>query len=193
MNSIVRSGLAFSLLVAAAACSDGSGAKEAAPQPAKPIDAGRFYTGRWYEIGRTPMSLTNGCVAGTTDYYKDAKGQIVDRDACRQTTPEGKEKVLAGPVQFLDAGNTKISVGYKVFAVFTAKKTYWMLDHGDDYQWFIVSDPSFKMLSLFTRAPRPSKEEVKSLTERAAALGYNTAKLEFPAQFPPGEGEPTPH
>jgi lipocalin len=29
----------------------------AAPQPAKPIDATRFYTGTWYEIARTPMSI----------------------------------------------------------------------------------------------------------------------------------------
>ena len=35
-----------------------------APEPAKPIDAAQFYAGRWYEIGRNPMRLTDGCVAG---------------------------------------------------------------------------------------------------------------------------------
>ncbi len=44
-----------------------------APEPAKPIDAARFYVGRWYEIARTPMSLTKDCVAGTTDYLRDAR------------------------------------------------------------------------------------------------------------------------
>jgi apolipoprotein D and lipocalin family protein len=39
-----------------------------APEPAKPVEASSFYAGRWYEIGRTPMRLTDGCVAGYTDY-----------------------------------------------------------------------------------------------------------------------------
>jgi apolipoprotein D and lipocalin family protein len=29
-----------------------------APEPAKPVDAASFYTGRWYEIGRTPRAST---------------------------------------------------------------------------------------------------------------------------------------
>jgi apolipoprotein D and lipocalin family protein len=93
----------------------------------------------------------------------------------------------------LDPENNKVSVGYKVFGVFTANVTYWMLDHGDDYQWFIVSDPHFKNVSLFTRSPRPSKEQVAALTQRAQALGYDTSKLEYPTQFPPGEGEAASH
>jgi lipocalin len=64
-----------------------------------------------------------------------------------------------------------------------------MLDHGDDHRWFIVSDPAFKSLSLFTRAARPSLEEVKQLTARAGSLGYDTSKLDYPTPFPPGEGE----
>jgi apolipoprotein D and lipocalin family protein len=68
-----------------------------------------------------------------------------------------------------------------------------MLDHGDDYRWFIVSDPAFKNLSLFTRAPRPPADEVKQLAARAQALGYDVTKLEYPTQFPAGEGEPAAH
>ncbi len=164
-----------------------------APAPAKTIDAARFYVGRWYEIARTPMSLTKDCVAGTTDYLRDAHGRLIDRDACRQGAPDGKEKVFAGPVTILNPGeNTKVAVHYKVFGIFTATKTYWMLDHGDDYQWFIVSDPELKMLSLFTRTPRPPKEEVDALLARAKTTGYDVSKLEFPTQFPPGQGAAEP-
>jgi apolipoprotein D and lipocalin family protein len=182
--------LALGMTAACAAMpSDGT-----APSPAKPIDEARFYTGRWYEIARTPMKLTDGCVAGTTDYYKDEGGQLIDRDACRQDTPEGKEKLFAGPATIVNPGdNTKVQVHYKVFKLFTANKTYWMLDHDDAYSWFIVSDPAFKNLSLFTRSPRPSEAEVHQLTARAQALGYDVAKLEYPKQFPAGEGEAPPH
>jgi apolipoprotein D and lipocalin family protein len=190
MNRVVNQGLVCGLALAAVAAGGlATAGAPAAPEPAKPIDAARFYTGRWYEIGRTPMGLTNGCVAGTTDYYTDADGKMIDRDACRKGAPEGKEKVFAGPVVTLNPGeNTKIRVSYKVFGLFTAPKTWWILDHGDDYGWFIVSDPSFKSLSLFTRTPRPSQTQVEKLTARAGSLGYDTSKLEYPTQFPPGEG-----
>jgi len=180
--------LAAALATSVAAC---AGMDEAprAPQPARPIDTARFYTGRWYEIARTPMKLTDGCVSGTTDYYRGADGGLIDRDACRKDTPEGQEKLFAGPATILNPGeNTKVSVHYKVFGVFTVSKTYWMLDHGDDYRWFIVSDPAFKSVSLFTRAPRPQPAEVQALAARAQALGYDTGKLEYPTPFPPGEG-----
>jgi apolipoprotein D and lipocalin family protein len=186
---ILTSVAAAAVALLAAGCAGMSNAEQtaAAPQPAKPIDAARFYTGRWYEIGRTPMKLTDGCVAGTTDYFKDGDGKLIDRDACRDGGPSGKEKVYAGPVTFLDASNAKVKVAYKVFGPFGASRTYWMLDHDDAYSWFIVSDPQFKNVSLFTRAPRPSADEVARLTARAKALGYDVSKLEYPAQFPPGQ------
>jgi apolipoprotein D and lipocalin family protein len=194
MSRAFTYGILSSVAIAAAACAAVADDKPMAPAPTKPIDAAQFYTGRWYEIARTPMKLTDGCVSGTTDYYKDADGKLIDRDACRAGTPEGKEKVFAGPVTILNPGeNTKVSVRYTVFGVFPVSKTYWMLDHGDDYRWFIVSDPAFKNLSLFTRAPRPPADEVKQLAARAQALGYDVTKLEYPTQFPAGEGEPAAH
>ena len=85
-----------------------------APEPAKPIDAAPFYAGRWYEIGRTPMSLTDGCVAGYTDYQmKD--GGLYERDACRDKTPDGEEKVIGGPLNIGNPENTKVHVTYHVF------------------------------------------------------------------------------
>jgi apolipoprotein D and lipocalin family protein len=162
-----------------------------APEPAKPVDAARFFIGRWYEIARTPMKLTDGCVAGTTDFFKDSKGRTIDRDACRSDTPEGKEKKFEGPITILDpTQSNKFRVDYKLFGPIHAPKTWWILDHGDDYQWFIVSDPEFKTVSLFTRAPNPAPPEIDQLTARAKALGYDASKLEHPAQFPPGEGRP---
>ena len=162
--------------------------EQGAPQPVKPIDAAQFYTGRWYEIARTPQWITKGCVAGTTDYLKEPTGRMIDRDACRDGGPMGKEKLFAGPVTILNPGqNTKVTVDYKVFGFFTVSRTYWMLDHGDDYGWFIASDPTFKSMNLFTRNPRPSPDTVKQLTAMAAALGYDVSKLEFPTQLPPGQ------
>jgi apolipoprotein D and lipocalin family protein len=183
-TAIKRSLLAIlSLALTACAMRDAS----TAPQPAKPIDTARFYSGRWYEIARTPMMFTNGCVAGTTDFFHRPDGQLIERDACRRGTPTGSEKIFQGPADILNPGeNTKITVHYTLYGFIPVSQTYWMLDHADDYSWFIVSTPTLSNIALLGRTPRPSAAEIAALTARAQNLGYDTSKLEYPEEFPPG-------
>lgn len=161
-----------------------------APPPPGSVDAARLFTGRWYEIARTPMRITDGCVAGTTDYIRSADGQLRELDACHMNSPAGEKKSIEGPVTILNPPqNTETLVRYHVFyGLIPITRRYWIYGHGADYDWFIFGDPEFKYISIFTRTPRPSPEEVKALTARAKALGYDTSKLEYPAQFPPGAG-----
>jgi apolipoprotein D and lipocalin family protein len=161
--------------------------KVVAPQPARPIDAERFYDGRWYEIARTPLSVTDGCVAGTTDFVRSPDSRLTERDLCRQGSPDGKEKVFEGRVTILDPGtNAKIQVRYIVFGVLPITKTYWMLDHDPNYQWFITADPPLENVAILTRAAHPSQAEIDALTNRVRQLGYDPAKLEYPTLFPAG-------
>jgi apolipoprotein D and lipocalin family protein len=154
-----------------------------APAPAKPVDAARFYAGVWAEIGRRPMSLTNGCVAGATRYTLTAPDRVEVRDTCRQGSPTGKEKAIGGPARILDPGtNARLHVGYRLFGFITLGRDYWVLDHDDDYTWFISADPSFENLWIYARDPRLDPALRARLVARAAALGYDTSKLEFPAQ-----------
>lgn len=157
-----------------------------APEPVRPVDAPSHFSGRWYEIGRTPMRLTDGCVAGYTDYVT-RDGQLTQRDGCRDGAPSGKEKVIAGPLKILNPGqNNKVHVSYRLFGLIPVGRTYWLLDHGDG--WFIMATDDFKLVNLYTRAPRPSAQLVDHMKERTRALGYDIQRLEFPTQFPPGEG-----
>jgi apolipoprotein D and lipocalin family protein len=162
-------------------------AEAVAPEPTKPVDAARFFTGRWYEIARTPMKLTDGCVAGTTDYFKGSDGQLMDKDACREGSPTGKEKAFQGAVTLLNTDNTKMRVDYKVMGLFTSPRVYWILDHDETYGWFVVSNPNFDQVSVFSRNARPSASEVAMLTAKAKATGYDVSKLEFPARFQSGQ------
>jgi apolipoprotein D and lipocalin family protein len=172
-----------------AGCAVFGGAPPAAPQPAKPIDAARFFTGRWYEMARTPIGLTTNCVAGTTDFFTRPSGRLVELDECRMGSPEGHVKKFRGPIDMLDPGqNNEFVVHYILYGFIPFSVTYWILDRADDYSWFIVSDPSFQQIAILDRSPRPSDAEISALTARARALGYDTSKLEFPPHFPPGQG-----
>lgn len=148
-----------------------------APEPKGRIDAERFYAGRWYEIGRTPMKLTDGCVAGYTDYL--LKGdKLTQRDGCRDKTPDGKEKVVAGPLEILNPGqNTKVHVNYRLFGFLPVGREYWMVDHAEG--WFLMSTPDMKMVNIYTRDAHPSPDLVAKLTADVKGWGY-TGALEFP-------------
>lgn len=161
------------------------GAKVArAPEPARPIEPNGFYIGRWYEIARTPMKLTDGCVAGYTDYLSKG-GDLTQRDGCRNKTPMGKEKVVAGPLTILNPGlNTKVRVNYRLFGFVPVARTYWMLDHGQG--WFIMSDPALENINVYTRDPRPSADIVAMLNGKVTGFGYDVRKLEYPETFPVG-------
>lgn len=151
-----------------------------APEPAKQIDAASFYAGRWYEIGRTPMRLTDGCVAGYTD-YQTKEGGLYERDACRDKTPDGEEKVIGGPLKILNPGqNTKVHVTYRVFlGLVPINREYWMLDHTD--AWFLMATPDLEMVNLYTRDPRPPAALVERMTKQIKDMGYS-GELGFPAQ-----------
>ncbi len=166
----------------------GSGGMPAAPQPQKPL-AMSFFTGRWYEIARTPTTFTTDCMAGTTDFYQTDYGQLIERDECRKGSPEGPARTFEGPVAVLNPGvNNEFTTHYVLFGILPIHQTYWVLDHADDYSWFIVSDTSFDHVDILDRAPRSSPATVAALTAKVRALGYDTSKLEFPPTFPPGEG-----
>lgn len=153
-----------------------------APAAAKPVALEQFYQGTWYEIGRRPMWLTDGCVAGGSTYTRTDATHLTVLDFCRQGSPTGKEKTIGGPATIIDPGtNARMRVNYRLFGFIPVTKEYQVLDHADDYSWFISSDPTFHDLWIYTRSASPSAELVTELTHRAAALGYDVTKLEFPA------------
>jgi len=149
-----------------------------APQPARAVDLERFYSGRWLEIARLPMSITDGCVAGATNYVVVNPTRVDVRDTCQVDTPQGREKAVGARGEILDPGtNAKLRARY-----FGGLITwdYWVLNHADDYSWFISADPTFNKLWIYTREV-PNADQRQRLVARAQALGYDVNRLEFPA------------
>jgi apolipoprotein D and lipocalin family protein len=177
---VLIGGLAAAIVMVSAPA--GAAARKA-PEPTKSVDAARFYTGVWREIGRRPMPLTDGCVAGATEYTPVSPTRLKVRDTCTRGTPSGAVKAIGGPGTILDPGaNSKLRVSYRFFGFIPVDRDYWVLDHADDYSWFISADPSFENLWIYTRDPHVDLALRARLIDRAKALGYDVSKLEFPAQ-----------
>ena len=173
---IAAAALALSIGVSACVTAPSPDAVRA-PQPARAVDLERFYSGRWLEIARLPMRLTDGCVAGATNYVLVNPTRVDVRDTCQVDTPQGREKAIGARGEILDPGtNTRLRARY-----FGGLVTwdYWVLDHAEDYSWFISADPTFDKLWIYTREV-PDVAERRALVARAAALGYDVSRLEFP-------------
>ena len=68
------------------------------PQPL-PLDAASHYSGVWLEVGRTPMGITKGCVAGTTTYERLDDRRVKVEDDCRQGGVDGKRRAIRGDMR----------------------------------------------------------------------------------------------
>ncbi|MCX7304733.1 MAG: lipocalin family protein [Hyphomicrobiales bacterium] len=136
------------------------------------------YTGTWLEIARTPMFITDGCVAGFTTYRAGKRSDEVSVvDGCYEGVPSGKLKTVNGKGRLSDATTTraKLRVRYPFLITFD----YWVLYTSPDKSWFISADPKLKHLWIYSRTV-PSRKALSIMVRKAQTLGYDVGKLEFP-------------
>lgn len=152
------------------------------PEPAKPVDLAR-YLGRWYEIGRYDVFFEAGCEGVTAEYWMRPDGLIRVVNTCRRGSPDGPARAAEARARVVpDSDNAKLKVSFFGPLYFG---NYWVLDHGDDYEWSIVGEPSGKYLWILSRDPVLEAEKQNALVERARELGYDTARIRYTRQ-PPG-------
>jgi apolipoprotein D and lipocalin family protein len=165
-------------LVLTASALSGSVALAAAQPPTKPI-AAEFYSGRWYEIARTPNAGQRNCQAPTTDFATEGASFKV-RQVCHRGSPLGEEKVFSTTGRILPGSeNTRFTMS---FLGGLKKQEYWVLDCANDRSWAIMATPGGNYVWLISRtADLPAATKAIAL-ERVKALGY--AKLEYP-EHPP--------
>ncbi len=152
----------------------------ATPVPPPASVTASHYSGTWLEIGRRPMWLTNGCVAGYTTYTQGATAsEIAVEDGCHKDTPRGKLKTIHAKGTLTDAGgaNATLRAQYPFFITWT----YVVLYEAPDQSWFISADPEMKNLWIYARAV-PSDAQRAVMVDKAKALGYDVSQLEFPTQ-----------
>jgi apolipoprotein D and lipocalin family protein len=152
----------------------------AAQPPSKPVSAA-FYSGKWYEIARTPNSGQRDCQAATTQFTDKGADGFAVVQICRKGGASGPAKTFNTTGKIV-AGtqNAKFRMS---FLGGLKKQEYWVLDRADDQSWAIMATPGGNFVWLLSRqAVMPASAKAAALA-RVAALGY--AKLEFPQQ-PPG-------
>lgn len=151
----------------------------AAKPPARPI-AASFYTGKWYEIARTPNAGQRDCEAPTTEFTgKGADGFSVHQ-VCRKGSASGAAKAFDTTGKIIaNSQNTRFTMS---FLGGLKKQEYWVLDCADDHSWAIMATPGGNFVWLLSRKAVMDPAAKARALERVKALGY--AKLEYPQQPP---------
>lgn len=151
---------------------------KSAPQPTRAISPA-FYSGRWYEIARTPNSNQRDCEAPSSEFAGGDDGRYQIVQTCHRGSPAGAAKVfrsIAAPVP--GTRNAKFTVTF--FGV--AKQEYWVLDCSGDGSWAIMATPGGNYVWLLSRRPVMSPAAESQALGRIRALGYDVNRLELPRQ-----------
>jgi apolipoprotein D and lipocalin family protein len=152
----------------------------AAPQPAKPVPA-YLYTGRWYEIARTPNHMQADCEASTTDFSGWAAGAFSAVQTCHSGTPSGPKRTISVHGRVLPASqNAKMQLAMLGGLI---SKEYWILDRSQDSAWLIMATPDARYVWLMSRQPVLSIAARQAAFSRMQALGFNLGHLAFPQQL----------
>ncbi|PKP89799.1 MAG: lipocalin [Alphaproteobacteria bacterium HGW-Alphaproteobacteria-16] len=147
------------------------------PEPAKPVDLDR-YLGKWFELARHENRFQKGMDAVTAEYTLEKPGKIGIVNS-GQRMGEERQQSQGHALIADEATNAKLKVSF-FGPLYTGD--YWILDHGDEYDWSIVGEPSGRYLWLLSREARPAPDLLQTLLNRVEELGYDRWTLRITQQ-----------
>ncbi len=144
-----------------------------APEPSRPVPAS-LYSGRWYEVARTPNSREHGCLQVSSDFSGMTGSAFLLTQTCLRHSG-GAWVNRARATLMPGTGNAKFKLGFLSGLI---QQEYWILDVSPQGDWAILATPGGHYVWLLARRPELSAPARAVALARVAALGYPTAGLE---------------
>ncbi|HEX3916920.1 MAG TPA: lipocalin family protein [Caulobacteraceae bacterium] len=145
-------------------------------QPASPVPE-NLYSGRWYEIARTPNHMQEGCQASTTDFARWSAGAFQAVQTCHQGARTGPAKTVTVSGRVLPASNNAKMQLAMLGGLITQQ--YWILDHAADGGWLIMTTPNDHYVWLMSRQPALTAADRATALARMQQLGLDLTRLAF--------------
>jgi apolipoprotein D and lipocalin family protein len=150
-----------------------------APPPTRPVSR-EVYSGRWYEIARTPNTMQKDCQGPTTDFLARGTTGFTVVETCHRARADGVAKSVTAKARILTpADNARFRLSYLGGLI---HQDYWILDHADDNGWLLMGTPGGNYVWLLSRRPALSTATLAGAVNRAVSLGYSSSKFIYPAQ-----------
>ena len=136
------------------------------------------YLGKWHEIARLPHRFERGLDRVTAEYSAAPDGSITVHNRgmrgreLRSITGRAK---LKHPSTRPPAGELRVSF----FGPFYSD--YRIIELPPDYRYAVVTGATMDYLWILARTPHLDAAEIAGILRRLEALGFDVAKLEYPA------------
>lgn len=150
------------------------------PATVASVDLDR-YAGRWYEIARFPNRFQKSCAGEVTaDYTRREDGRLRVVNRCRRANGSVIEASGVARVAAKDGSNAKLQVRFAPawLSFLPVWGDYWVLELADDYSHALVGDGGRDYLWILAREPQMDPGTYDDLVARAAAKGFDTARLQ---------------
>jgi apolipoprotein D and lipocalin family protein len=171
--------IAAHLSLVALVLAAGGDAVAGAPAPTRPV-AAALYSGRWYEIARTPNTRQQGCQGPTSDFIDQGGGAFTVAETCHKGSALGPSHTMRTRARILPgSGNAKFTMSFLGGLI---HQQYWILDHAGDDAWALMATPGGRYIWLLARRPVMDPAARAAALARISALGYEPARLIFPPQ-----------
>lgn len=148
------------------------------PPTVDALDFSRF-EGKWFELARIPIPIARDWVDTCDIYIHNADGSWSVRYEGNKGDANGPRKVLRQRLRVPDVARPgEMEVSFIPFVWMRYRLIYM----SDDYRFMLVGSSSMDLLWLMSRDAKPTDDEYSGLQSKAAALGYDVAKLERVSQ-----------
>lgn len=157
-----------------------SAAFAAMPVPLKAVP-GAYYSGRWYEIARSPGKSEHDCDGVTYDFAGNAAATFNVTLTCRKGSPTGSAQVTRSTGKMLDGSGAK----FRLTFLGVVPVEYWVLARDETANsWFIMARDNGKYVWIVSRRPVMDPALRTALVARIKAMGLKTEDLEYPDPLP---------
>lgn len=162
-----------------------AGTRKAPPLTSSAVVDLPKYMGRWWVIANIPYFAENGKVATADVYALKPNGRIDNVFAYRKAFDQPEQKMQAEARVYPGTSNTHWQVRFWGGLI---RAQLLILEVSPDYQWAIIGNPDRSLAWVFAREPVMDDAQLKVLSEKFRAYGYDPAELkrvpQTPAQLP---------
>ena len=175
----------IALIIPGSVWANGDSARDLPVVPS--VDYAR-YMGKWYEIARLPNKFQKDCTGEVTAMYSLlGAGELKVVNECRRQN--GRLEQAAGKARQAEKGGSSAKLKVRFAPAWLSWLPavwgdYWIMELAPDYSHSLVGTPDRKYLWVLSRTPRMDETVYKRLLEKAAANGFDVAKVIKTRQSP---------
>lgn len=165
-----RAAAALALIGCAMSFSRVVHAQSASAVPKLDLD---HFVAPWYEIERSSIRKEKACLSDEVVLYAlgDKKHTFQRVTSCRIKGDNSQFWNATGKLDQHGSGKLKIRT------IWPFSSNYWVLATGSAYEWMLVGTPNHRSVWILSKTPTMPPEMLADAQSKAAAQGFNTAKL----------------